>query len=66
MAVFVRSFIRPAPVSFEEAIGENKTRDQATDKRKKSAINLMESTVAILNLGVLLRVEILYIPLNRR
>ena len=47
IAVFVKSFISPAPVNLVEAIGENKTRDHATDKRKKSAMVLMESTVAI-------------------
>ena len=48
IAVLVRSFIRPAPVSIDEAIGENKTSDHATDSKKKSAIILMVSTDAIL------------------
>ena len=55
--------MRPAPVSFEEAIGENKTSDQATDRRKKSAISLMESTVAISKLVRPVHIDFLYIQL---
>ena len=38
MAVLVRSLMRPAPVSFELAMIENKTSDQDKESRKKSAI----------------------------
>lgn len=50
IAVLVKSLISPAPVNFAEAIGENKTKDQATDKRKKSAMIFMEAAVAIISL----------------
>ena len=66
IAVLVNNLMSPAPVSLVEAMGENKTRDHATDKRKKSAMVLMESVVTIRSELVLHQIDFLYIPLIRR